>query len=239
MCRQGSLLGDQTPFFLLLFSYRLPGYYAFLLRLLEGENLLKHAMKHFLRTHVFPSSSQTALAPNFTYGLLFKLSFLGLLRQNFSKLSQKGKLALSNFVTHASLLMGKRCLPFQQGERKLTSSFQAVLVRTAAMVQSQFSFPFQRGGGRCNKILTLCKVDIRQMQQDTDTVQVLTLIFVRLIFYLHILPLSGAMKLFWGLLVLGCLPFGIVLAKTLYSCPKCIIFREYIFLPKMYQMIKK
>ncbi|CAE1279435.1 unnamed protein product [Acanthosepion pharaonis] len=103
--KQGSLLGGQTPSFLHFFSSRPPGNYAFLLRPLEGENLLKHVVKRLLKTHVFAPSSLTALAPNSTYGLLFKLSFLGLLQEDFSKLSLKGKLALSNFVTHASFYL--------------------------------------------------------------------------------------------------------------------------------------
>ncbi|CAE1286291.1 unnamed protein product [Acanthosepion pharaonis] len=45
LCKQGSLVGDQTPFFLHLFSSRPPGNYAFLLRPLEGENFLKHVLQ--------------------------------------------------------------------------------------------------------------------------------------------------------------------------------------------------
>ncbi|CAE1239568.1 unnamed protein product [Acanthosepion pharaonis] len=90
--RQSSLLGDQTLFFLHLFSSCPPGNYAFLLRLLEGENLLKHVVKHFLKTYVFaPSSSQTALTPNSTYGLLFKLSFLGTSLRGLLKTFSEGE----------------------------------------------------------------------------------------------------------------------------------------------------
>ncbi|CAE1175480.1 unnamed protein product [Acanthosepion pharaonis] len=71
LCRQGSLLGDQTPFFLYLFSSRPPGNYAFLLRPLEGENLLKHALRtplmNFFSTF-FSGASSRGLLKTFSEG---------------------------------------------------------------------------------------------------------------------------------------------------------------------------
>ncbi|CAE1269920.1 unnamed protein product [Acanthosepion pharaonis] len=145
--RQSSLPGDQTPFFLQLFSSRPPGYYAFLLWRLESGNLLKHVVKYFLKTHVIasPSSSQKALAPNSTYGLLFKLSFLGLLREDYAKLSLKGKLALSNLLPMHPSLMGKRYLPFKQGERKTPVAQRSRFLFLKSSPSSPFPF---KGGGR-------------------------------------------------------------------------------------------
>ncbi|CAE1283005.1 unnamed protein product [Acanthosepion pharaonis] len=148
LCRESSLYGDQTLFFLHLFSSRPPGYYAFLLRLLECGNLLKHVVKYFLKTHVFApsSSSQTALAPNSTYGLLFKLSFLRLLREDFSKNFSEGKNCPQQFLTHASFTYGQTLPAFSAGRERKTPVSQRSRFQLLLRSSPSSPFPFKGGG---------------------------------------------------------------------------------------------
>ncbi|CAE1329801.1 unnamed protein product [Acanthosepion pharaonis] len=161
LCRQGSPLGDQTPSFLHLFSSRPPGNYTFLLRLLKGENLLKHVVKRFLKTHVFAPSSQTALAPNLIYEFLF--NFSGLLRADFSKLSLKGKLALSNFVTHASFLYGQTLPAFSSGREKQPPVSKRSRFQLLLRSNPSSPFPFKKGAeGTRVRVSSVLNKDVKQ-----------------------------------------------------------------------------
>ncbi|CAE1247079.1 E3.2.1.14 [Acanthosepion pharaonis] len=141
---KGSLLGDQTPFFLHLFSSRSPGNYTFLLRPLKGENLLKHALKHFLKTHVFAPSSQTALAPNSTYGLNFNFTFWGFFERTFSE----GEICPQQlcFPCILHLWANAACLFSRERENEpllsKLSRFQLLL-----RYSPNSPFPFKAGGG--------------------------------------------------------------------------------------------
>ncbi|CAE1159377.1 unnamed protein product [Acanthosepion pharaonis] len=97
LLEQGCLLGDQTPFFLHLFSSRPPGSYVFILRPLEGD---------------------------------------------FSKLSLKGKLALSNFVTHASFTYAQTLPAFSVERERENEPLLSKLSCFQLLLTSSPSSPF-------------------------------------------------------------------------------------------------
>ncbi|CAE1309254.1 unnamed protein product [Acanthosepion pharaonis] len=115
------------------------GNYAFLLRPLEGENLLKTLFEN-IRVCSFFSNGFSSKLHLWTS---FQTFFSGASSRG---LSLKGKFALSNLVTHASFFYGQM-LPAFSARREKNSCLSAVSFSPAAKVQSQFSFPFQRGGG--------------------------------------------------------------------------------------------
>ncbi|CAE1153194.1 unnamed protein product [Acanthosepion pharaonis] len=126
LCRQGSLLGDQTPFFLHLFSSCPPGNYVFLLRPLEGENLLKQVLQIPLM--------------NF-----FSIFFSGASSRGLLKTFSEGETCPQQIYYPCILHLwaNAACLFSRESENEPLLS--AVSFPTAAKVQSQFSPPPQKG----------------------------------------------------------------------------------------------